>query len=338
MDARASARSLGPWPALAALAALLGVAAMAAAAWELVGTVLGWDAAFTAGAVCALCGMLAARRASAPEHRYRWNCWTAAAASWLAGQIAWDVFSVAGFPASPNVADLFWYAFAIFVAAGLLRSPAGTRAERAVALVEALPLIGAVSALTFAELWSHGSQLTLAGRLSAYAYPALYVSAAVLTLQVMVGGSLRQIRGPGPRLVLVGTVMQAVAFILWSHQLLHGSYVMGATLVDPLWVTGLLAIGAGGVLAGGRPEEPVRTDEMSRRGGILPAITFALLVAALALAGSGDPPLGAQLLLAAGALISGGTMIIRTALLERRLGGLLAFEREAREELAGREA
>ena len=83
----------------------------------------------------------------------------------------------------------------------------------------------------------------------------------------MVGGSLRQIRGPGPRLVLLGIVIQAAAFILWSEQLLTASYVMGETLIDPLWVTGLLAIGAGGVLAGGRREAKAkrrRTDAVEQ--------------------------------------------------------------------------
>ena len=108
----------------------------------------------------------------------------------------------------------------------------------------------------------------------------------------MVGGSLRQIRGPGPRLVLLGIVIQAVAFILWSEQLLTASYVMGETLVDPLWVVGLLAIGAGGVLAGGHPEPPVDADEMSRRGGILPAITFVALVVALVHTGFERPAAG----------------------------------------------
>src|SRR5687767_14183457 len=113
MDARAHAMPLGPWPALAAIAAVLAVASMAAAAWGLAGTVAGWNTAFTAAAACALFGMLAARRGS-PEHRYRWSCWAAATSCWLAGQVAWDVYTVARFPASPNLADLCWYGFAIF--------------------------------------------------------------------------------------------------------------------------------------------------------------------------------------------------------------------------------
>jgi diguanylate cyclase (GGDEF)-like protein len=338
MDARTHARPLGPWPASAAIAAAIAVVAMAAATWAGHSAELGWNVAFTAGALCALSGTLAARRGSDPAHRWRWGCWAAAAGCWLGGQLAWDVFSVIGFPASPNIADFGWYGFAVLVMVGLLRSPAGGRVGRAVALAETLPLIAAVTALTFSELASHGSQLALATRVSAFAYPALYVSAAVLTLQVMVGGSLRQIRGPGPRLVLLGIVMQALAFIFWSHDLLHASYVMGSSAIDPLWVVGLLAIGAGGVLAGRRPEPRVRADEMSRRGGILPAVTFALLVAALVHIGFEEPERGAHLMLGAGALLSGGTLLVRALLLERRLGWLLSRERDAREELAGREA
>ncbi len=340
MDARTAQTQLGRWPALAALSAVLTVAATLGAGWGLIDSTAGWDCAFTTAAICALAGMLAARRASAIEHRYRWGCWVAAAALWLAGQLAWDVFSVIGFPSSPNIADVCWFGFAALVMVGLMRSQADSRAARAVAIVEALPLVAAAMALTFAELWTHGgsAELTTPARLSALAYPALYVAAAILTLQVMVGGSLRQVRGPGPRLVLLGIVIQAVAFTVWSEQLLTATYVMGETLVDPLWVVGLLSIGAGGVLAGGHPEPPVDVDEMSRRGGILPAITFIALIVALIHTGFEDPPLGAQLTIALGALISGGTLIVRTMLLERRLGGLLSFEREAREELAGREA
>ena len=92
MDARTAQNPLGRWPALAALSAVLTVAATLGASWGLVDSTAGWDCAFTAAATCALAGMLAARRASASEHRYRWGCWVAAAALWLAGQLAWDVF------------------------------------------------------------------------------------------------------------------------------------------------------------------------------------------------------------------------------------------------------
>src|SRR5215217_7082485 len=88
-------------------------------------------------------------------------------------------------------------------------------------------------------------------------YPGVYVSAAVLTLQAMVGGSLRGARGHGVRLVLAGMVVQALAFIFWSERLLDNTYMPGASFVDPLWGVSLLPIGAGGVMSS-REEEGAR--------------------------------------------------------------------------------
>jgi len=340
MDQRAAPRTGGRWPLAAVLLAALSVAATMAVEWGLGPSLLGWNTAFTAGAAAALAGMLVARRGADPAQRSHWTWWVAAAALWLAGQLCWDLFSQTGFPASPNLADVGWWGFAVLVIAGLLGVPGRTRNERAVAIVEALPLIAAAMALTSAELWSAAasSPLPVSERLSALVYPALYVSAAILTLQAMVGGSLRPVRGPGPRIVLLGIVIQAVAFISWSEQLLRGGYVMGETLVDPLWIVGLISIAAGGVLAGRRPETAVGVDEMSRHGGVLPGVMLVLLAGALIRAQFAGLPLGVRVMLAAGLFVCGATLVIRTSLLERRLRLLLALERSAREELAGREA
>jgi diguanylate cyclase (GGDEF)-like protein len=340
MDVRRTPRTLGFWPAAVLLLGTLTVAWTAAAAHGAVGPLLGWNAAWTTGALAALAGMLAARGAAAPAHRGRWTWWAGAAGLWLAGMVLWDVFSVAGFPASPNSADVGWWGFAALVIAGLLRGRGAGGPHRGVALIEGLPLIAAAMALTFAELWTAAasSPLPVSARVSALIYPVLYVSAAMLTLQAMVGGSLRPIRGPGARLVLLGIVVHALAFISWSAQLLDGTYVVGATLVDPLWIVGLLSVAGGGLLAAQRPEQETAPAEMSHRGGLLPAATFAVLAGALIHASITEPPLGAQLTLAAGLLICGGTLIARAMLLERRLRDLLALERTARDDLAGREA
>jgi hypothetical protein len=61
------------------------------------------------------------------------------------------------------------------------------------------------------------------------------------------------VRGPGSRLVLVGVVAQAVAFIFWTAELLDARYVVGSTLIDPLWVLGLIATGAGGAITAHGP-------------------------------------------------------------------------------------
>ena len=323
------------------LPAALAVAATALAALGGAWAGMLWGVAWTTAAASALAGMVVARHAAAPRDRGRWTWWTAAAGCWLGGQLAWDAFAELGIGPLANLADAAWWAFAALVVGGLLRTRDGSRTVRVVALVEVVPLVAAAMALTFAELWDQAaaSSLAASGRVSALVYPAVYVSAAVVTLQAMLGGSLRRVCGPGARLVLVGIVAQAVAFVAWSEELLRGPYVPGASASDALFVAGLLAIAAGGLLAA-RRGEPADShhDDLGARGGVLPATVFVLLLAALVRAGFDQPAVGARLMLAAGLLICGATLLARSILLGRRLRVLLNRERLARRELAGREA
>ena len=299
-----------------------------------------WDVAWTAASFSAFAGMGLARQAAGPVDRARWTLWTAAAGSWFAGQMMWNVYGVTGFPRSPNLADVAWWGFAILVAISLIRSRARSRSVRAVALVETLPTVAAAVALSLAELWhdASSSSLALAPKLSALVYPAIYIGAAVLMLQAMIGGSLRGSRSAVLRLVLSGMVVQAVAFALWSRQLLAGTYVPGNTLLDPLWVVGLVVIGVGGLIASRRPEEIVERDEPAERGGILPATMFLLLIAGLIDALLDHSPSGAAVTLGGGLLFSGAALIVRSTLLERRLREMLARERGALAALGEREA
>jgi diguanylate cyclase (GGDEF)-like protein len=138
--------------------------------------------------------------------------------------------------------------------------------------------------------------------------------------------------------VLIGIVAQAVAFIVWTPDLLDESYVVGAKLIDPLWVLGLVAIGAGGAITAHSPAAATAAErEPGRFGGVLPAGVFVLLVAALVQAQFEHPPVASRLALAAGLLTCGAMLIGRGVLLSRNLRLLLDRERTAREELAGRE-
>src|SRR5690242_6442141 len=105
-----------------------------------------WDLAWTSAAVSALGGMIAARHCAPAGERARWTWWMAAAAAWLIGQVAWDVFAVKGTPPSPNLADAGWYSFALLVMAGLVGTRSTSRTLRLVTLLEALPLIVAATA------------------------------------------------------------------------------------------------------------------------------------------------------------------------------------------------
>ncbi len=301
---------------------------------------LWWDVAWTSAAVSAVAGTLLGRGVAAAPHRGRWTLWAAAAGCWLFGQLAWDLFAIIGTPASPNPADFGWWAFAVLVLLSMVRMPARSGALRIVVAAEVLPLIAAAAALTFAELWhaAGASMLPMAARMSALAYPALYVSAAVLTLQAMVGNSLLSVRSPASRLVLGGIVTQAAAFILWSQKLLEQNYIPGRSVMDPLWVLGLVAIGAGGALAARRPEPATQADEPNNRSGLLPAVMFLLVLAALLRARLDHESDAVAFTLYAGLLFSGVALVLRGALLERRLRGMLARERSALAEVADREA
>ena len=74
----------------------------------------------------------------------------------------------------------------------------------------------------------------MAPRISALVYPVLYVSAAVVALQALLGGAVITVRSTPSRLVLGGIIAQAFAFIMWSEQLLGRSYVPGATVLVTL--------------------------------------------------------------------------------------------------------
>jgi len=299
-----------------------------------------WDVASTAAAFSAVAGTWLARGRAHPENRARWGLWTMAAAAWLAGQLAWDVYGATGFPQSPNLADAGWWAFAVLAMVSMLRMPGGSRSARSVAVIEALPLIAAAFAFIAAELWkpAAASTLPLAPKLSALAYPAVYVSATVLTLQTMVGGALRSLNTTALRLVLSGIAAQAFAFSLWSTQLLERSYAPGHTLLDPLWVAGLAAIGVGGLLAARSPEDVAVAEEPTYRSGILPAGMFLLLLLALIQAWVTSAPSGIKAALEAGLTFCGAALIARSALLARSLRGMLDRERAALANLAEREA
>jgi diguanylate cyclase (GGDEF)-like protein len=299
-----------------------------------------YDVAWTAAAVSGTVGTIAARQRARPENRARWTFWALATACWLLGQLMWDVYGFGGFPQDPNLADLSWWAFAALVAVSMLRFPRAERAILAVAAVESVPLIGAAISLCLALLWRTAARsgLPIASKLSDLTYPCLYASASILTLQAMLGGALRGLGGSALRLVLGGTAAISLAFMLWSGQLLRGTYVPGTSALDPLWVVGLGAIGIGGLLAARNPEAPPALAEPDHRGVVLPAGMFILLVVALVLEAIHGAPFRAEEILVLGLLCSGAALIARSTLLGRRVRAMLERERGARASLVEREA
>ena len=324
---------------VAVIASLLLAAAAMAGAYAGLNAGLAYDVAWTASALGGTIGTFGARRRARPENRGRWTLWTIATGSWLFGQLMWDLFGIIGFPGDPNLADAGWWAFAVIVLLSVLRFPRSERGILALAAVESVPLVGAVICLCLALLWrtySHSSASTLT-RLSDLAYPCLYGSATILTLQAMLGGALRGLRGRAIGVFFAGTATISVAFMFWSSQLLDGTYVAGQSPLDPLWVIGLGAIGVGGLLAARAPEDRPLHSEPNHMGVVLPAGVFSLLFGALLLAIIVGTALRTEEILVLGVMSSGAALVVRSALLSRRMRELLERERAISATLSERE-
>jgi diguanylate cyclase (GGDEF)-like protein len=299
-----------------------------------------FDVAWTAAALSATIGTVAARRRARPENRARWTLWAVATGAWLLGQLLWNAYGVVGFPSSPNLADISWWAFALLVTASVLRLPRAEHSDRAVAALESAPLICAAISLCLALLWGTAirSSAPLLPRLSDLTYPCVYASATILVVQAMLGGALRGMRQLSLRLVLGGIAAISFAFMMWSSQLLRGTYVPGTSVLDPLWVIGLGAIAVGGLLAARDPEGAPESVGPTQMGIVLPGGLFGLLVVALLYEVISGAPIRADAILVLGLLCSGVALIVRSTLLSRRMRELLRRERAALASLVEREA
>ena len=301
--------------------------------------VLLWDIAWTASACSAIGGTILGRLRAGAEHRFRWTMWIAACGCWLFGQAAWNLYG-SHIPPSPNLGDAGWWGFAICATIGVLRTPARSRSMRTVAMVETVPLIAAAMALTCAELWPYvmDSPLSTSARMAVLGYPALYVGAAIVTLQALLGGWMRGDSSVAQRLMLAGIAIQAITFTLWSEQLLTQTYIQGSNVLDPSFVIGLLVMAAGGVWAARVPVPAVATPPRPARGGILPAAVFGLLSAAIVQAQLQHASLAPRVALAFGLMFCGSALMLRGHLLSRRLRRLLEHERGTVADLAERES
>ena len=337
---RALTTAVGPL-ALAGVVAPLALAAVAMLVAGLGAAPGLWlDVAWTASSFAAVVGTWLARRRAPASHRPRWTLWTLACGGWLWGQLAWDLYGLIGFPASPNLADAGWWAFALLAMASVLRMGRGALRRLRLALIDTGPLILGAGALTTALLWRQAaaSTLPLAGRASALAYPAVYVAATVVMLDAVIGGGLRRIRAPGVRLVLLGTAAQALAFTLWCDKLLDQTYVPGHGWLDRLWVVGLGTIAVGGLVAWRHPEEETVPEEPTTLSAIVPGGVMLVLLAALIQARLGHAQPVIKMLLEAGMVLCSGALIARSTLLGLRLRTMLTRERQALGRLAEREA
>jgi diguanylate cyclase (GGDEF)-like protein len=293
------------------------------------------SAGWTSGALAAVIGVASATVRSARRDRPGWVLLLAGCLCYLLAQAVWDVGG-----ATSLAAQVCWLGFAVLGGAGVHRLGLGARGSLRVSWLEIAPLIAAVCALMTGLLWTRieSSSAPDLAVVTAFASPVLYGSAALVTLQSVLCGALDVRRNLGMAAVLSGVFLEAIAFAVWSPALLAQTYTVGANAADALWSLGIVLIALGSWAAG----PPVGVADAStvsrRRGGLLPALSFAILLAIETAFVAAGEPAGPTLALIAGVLVVGTTSIIRSTILRRQQGGLLArlFEREKALEAANR--
>jgi PAS domain S-box-containing protein len=281
--------------------------------------------AWTLGGVFAVAGTSRAMRRATGGWKATWRLLTAAAGSWLIGMLLWDLYAVRGFPASPNLADLCWVAFAVLAAVALYRLLPASDGARRIGRLETIILVAAVGSSVVALLFDalEASTLLWPARLTALAYPIVYVSVPVLLAQVVLVNGSQLRRRPDLILLFVGLTCEAIAFMLWASPLLDASYVPGASALDVLWTVGLFALGAAGLWT--RPGERAADESTSERHlvrGGLPALAFVGMLGGLIALAVTDASLGARLSLQVGLLIVGSILVAHSSALlgeQRRL-------------------
>ena len=287
------------------------------------------NGSWTAASVFAVAGLaVAVRRVEGPTRR-AWRYLLAASVSWLAGQLLRDLGSVLETtPLVPSVADATWFAFAVLAGVALYRLAPAPPTIRRLALLDVAALALAVATLASSSFYEAAlaSPLSFAGKATALAYPVLFAAVVVIMLQAMVRAG-RASAHPAFLLVFGAVLLEAVAFVLWTPKLLASSYVPGTHPIDVLWPLGLLALGAGGLLARSGEVIAASDDEDLRWTSALPYGTLLALLVALTVSVLADRPRGVDLALHGGLYVVAAVLYLRARLLVRWNRGLLAGER-----------
>ncbi|HEV8534152.1 MAG TPA: sensor domain-containing diguanylate cyclase [Candidatus Limnocylindria bacterium] len=208
------------------------------------------DFAWTGAALGAVVGTARAVRCAKRVDRLTWLFFLAGSVAWLFGQLARDVHEVARVPLSSHLwIDLGFLAAAPLWTIGLVLFL--RRHGQRLALYALVLDVGAVVLTLAAGVMVYVSDLLLSAAerdpgfaAVAVLYPVLYMAATGAALSVVWGMPPSEPRGAVTSL-FVGLGLNALAFTLHLPSYLEASFVPG-TLLDPLWIVGMAAIGIAG--------------------------------------------------------------------------------------------
>ena len=282
MDVQRPSRARRLWPPAATLLGALAIACPLAVYAGLLPVALGWNAAWTAGSVSALAGMLVARAAADPP---------AARALDLVGARGRAVarrpdpvgrLQRLGRPADPEPRR---HRLVGLRGPGRRRAAAGPPREPARRVVEVLPLVAAAMAVTFAELWTSAatSPLPASGRARRWSTPSSTSPPRCSRCRRWSAGSLRRRPRAGPAARAARhRRRRPSSFIAVERRAARAATTRSARpLVDPLWVARACSrIAAGGLRRRARRPRAGERRRTSRASAaaLLPGAVFVLLV------------------------------------------------------------
>jgi PAS domain S-box-containing protein len=272
-----------------------------------------YDAAAGIGAVLCLW-----RASAVDKGRAAWSLIALAFVLELAGSTVYAVLYGASGGPVPSVADAFWVAFYVPMAAALvLRVRAAGGVPRAVILdvMIAAATLGSISAAFAADVVTDTDGGSLAHRLTALAYPVGDLVLVLLVLQLAAANAWRL--GRAATLVAGCFLLWAVTDTVHAAQTAHGTYVAGGVL-DLGWIFPFVLLGAAAWLV---PDPPTPFRRTAGGRALVVPVGFAIVAVVMVLySGLVDANLVA-VALAATAL---ACLVARFALIFRRHLALVA--------------
>ncbi|HET7701685.1 MAG TPA: sensor domain-containing diguanylate cyclase [Candidatus Limnocylindria bacterium] len=201
-------------------------------------------AGFSFGAI----GRCAQALAAAPRHeRLPWILIGAAVTAWLVGKLIRSMFLVAEVAlGSPSLADGADLVAAALFTVGFVAFLRGQRIAVYALILDALSVVFVMTAaIAFAVQDVFISEMVSdpLAAITVVLYTLLYAAATAAGISALfaVPADASQ---RSQRLLVIGVGAIAAAYALSLPQYLHGTFVSG-TLVDPLWMAGMLAISVG---------------------------------------------------------------------------------------------
>jgi len=249
---------------------------------------LGWTG-FALGATVST-----ARAAFVPIRRQRraWLLIFLGMSAWAIGQLFSDAYDIAGVGTTqPTPSDIGFLAAAGFFVAGCAAFLAGHQQRLAIyALVldvsaAVLTMLAGV-ALYVSDLFAPEMISQPASIVIGLAFPILYVAATGAALSMFWGLPPQQTRR-AHFFLLIGVALNAIGFVLWLPDYVHGSFAPG-TVLDLFWMLGILAIAVAGrewveegVVGHPAPFVPAEAVQFSRMllPGAVSLVAAAILIA-----------------------------------------------------------